>query len=169
MDYPQFATRSLAAAAGSVLHRHYSYAAVPVSAEQVPGSVPDSLIQQARFPEGFLWGTATASYQVEGAWNEDGKGESIWDRFTHTPGKVRGGVTGDVACDQYHLYPQDIALAKRLNQKSHRFSISWPRIQPVGTGTPNMKGLDYYSRFVDTLLEAGPGARCTIRIFRKPH
>ncbi len=151
MDRRQFATRSLAAAAGAVLHRHYSYAAVPLSAEQVPGSVPDSLIQKARFPEGFLWGTATASYQVEGAWNEDGKGESIWDRFTHTPGKVRGGVTGDVACDQYHLYPQDIALAKRLNQKSHRFSISWPRIQPIGTGTPNMKGIDHYSRFVDAL------------------
>jgi beta-glucosidase len=162
MGLRQFATRSLASAAGAVLHRHDSYSAVPVPAEQVPGSVRDSLIQQARFPEGFLWGTATASYQVEGGWNEDGKGESIWDRFTHTPGKVRGGVTGDVACDQYHLYLQDIALAKRLNQKSHRFSISWPRIQPVGTGTPNMKRLDYYSRFVDTLLEAGIRPWCTM-------
>ena len=124
--------------------------------------MPESLIQKARFPEGFLWGTATASYQVEGAWNEDGKGESIWDRFTHTPGKVRGGVTGDVACDQYHLYPQDIALAKRLNQKSYRFSISWPRIQPTGTGAPNMKGIDHYSRFVDALLEAGIRPWCTM-------
>src|ERR1700761_5940886 len=132
----QFATRSLAAAAGAVLHRHDTYAAVSGSAEQVPGSVPDSLIQQACFPEGFLWGTATASYQVEGAWNEDGKGESIWDRFTHTPGKVRGGATGDVACDQYHLYAHDIALAKQLNVKSYRFSISGPRIQPSGLGTP---------------------------------
>ena len=138
------------------------YAATPLFPDQIPGSVPEGSIQKARFPEGFLWGTATASYQVEGAWNEDGKGESIWDRFTHTPGKVRGGVTGDVACDQYHLYPQDIALAKRLNQKSHRFSISWPRIQPVGTGTPNMKGLDHYSRFVDTLLEAGIRPWCTM-------
>ena len=92
------------------------------------------------FPKAFFWGTATASYQVEGAWNEDGKGESIWDRFTHTPGKVRGGVTGDVACDQYHLYPQDIALAKRLNQKSHRFSISWPRIQPAGNRRAEHEG-----------------------------
>src|ERR1700759_5422000 len=158
----RFPVRSLAAAAGAVLHGHDRHAAVPVTAEQVPGSVPEWLVEQARFPEGFLWGTATAAYQVEGAWNEDGKGESIWDRFTHTPGKVRGGVTGDVACDQYHLYPQDIALAKRLNQKSHRFSISWPRIQPVGTGTPNIKGLDYYSRLADTLLEAGIRPWCTM-------
>jgi beta-glucosidase len=162
MDRRQFVTRSLAAAAGALLHRHYSYAAAPLSAEQGSGSVPDLLIEKARFPEGFLWGTATASYQVEGAWNEDGKGESIWDRFTHTPGKVRGGVTGDVACDQYHLYPQDIALAKRLNQKSYRFSISWPRIQPAGTGTTNMKGIDHYSRLVDALLEAGIRPWCTM-------
>ena len=105
---------------------------------------------------------ATASYQVEGAWNVDGKGESIWDRFTHTPGKVKGGGTGDVACDQYHLYAQDIALAKRLNQKSYRFSISWPRIQPTGTGAPNMKGIDHYSRLVDALLEANIRPFCTL-------
>src|SRR5215472_11184525 len=108
----------------------------------------------AGFPEGFLWGMATASYQVEGAWNEDGKGESIWDGFSHTVGKVKGGATGDVACDQYHLYPQDIAILKRLNQKSYRFSISWPRIQPTGSGAPNQKGLDHYSRMVDVILEA---------------
>src|ERR1700730_12617859 len=142
MERLRFPARSLAAAAGAVLHGHDSYAAVPVTVEQVPGSVPEWLVQQACFPEGFLWGTATASYQVEGSWNEDGKGESIWDRFTHTPGKVRGGATGDVACDQYHLYAHDIALAKRLNQKSHRFSISWPRIQPSGTGPLNQKGID---------------------------
>src|SRR3979409_2505659 len=132
MNRRQFAARSLAAAAGAALYHGQSYAA-PLFADQIPGSVPEGSIQTARFPEGFLWGTATASYQVEGAWNEDGKGESIWDRFTHTPGKVRGGVTGDVACDQYHRYPQDIALAKRLSQKSQRFSISWPRIKSVGT------------------------------------
>ena len=162
MDRRQFATRSLAAAAGAVLYRHPGYAATQSTADQIPGSVPEGSIEKARFPEGFLWGTATASYQVEGAWNEDGKGESIWDRFTHTPGKVRGGVTGDVACDQYHRYRQDIALAKRLNQKSQRFSISWPRIQPTGVGAPNMKGLDHYSHFVDALLEAGIRPWCTM-------
>ena len=162
MDRRQFVSRSIAAAAGAVLYRPGGYASAPLSTEQNPGSLPEASIRSAHFPEGFLWGTATASYQVEGAWNEDGKGESIWDRFTHTPGKVRGGVTGDVACDQYHLYPQDIALAKRLNQKSYRFSISWPRIQPVGTGAPNLKGIDHYSRFVDTLLEAGIRPWCTM-------
>src|SRR6266536_1253422 len=162
MDRRQFATRSLAAFAGAVLSRRYSYAGAPIPTDRIPGSVPDSLIQKARFPEGFLWGTATASYQVEGAWNEDGKGESVWDRFTHTPWKVRGGVTVDIACHNYHRYRQDIALAKRLNQKSQRFSISWPRIQPIGTGAPNIKGIDHYSRFVDSLLEAGIRPWCTM-------
>src|SRR5215469_519904 len=162
MNRRQFAVRSLAATAGLALFPWRSYATNPLSANQTPGAVPESLIKQARFPEGFLWGVATASYQNEGAWNEDGKGESIWDRFTHTPGKVRGGVTGDVACAQYHLYQQDIALAKRLNQKSYRFSISWPRIQPTGTGAPNMKGLDHYSRFVDVLLAAEIRPWCTM-------
>ena len=124
----------------------------------MPGSVPESEIQRTRFPEDFIWGAATAAYQVEGAWNEDGKGESIWDRFAHTPGKIRGGVTGDVACDQYHRYAEDIALTRQLNLKSYRFSISWPRIQPTGVGAPNMKGIDHYSRLVDAQLEATPTA-----------
>ena len=162
MNRRQFATRSLALAAGAVLHQPFGNAASSLSGEHVPGSVPDSIIQKAHFPKGFFWGAATASYQNEGAWNADGKGESIWDRFTHTPGEVRGGVTGDVACDQYHLYPQDIALAKQLNLKSYRFSISWPRIQPTGVGAPNAKGLDHYSRFVDTILAAGIRPWCTI-------
>ena len=149
MHRRQFVARSIAAVAGAALHRWSGGLSTAISIGQSPGSVPDSSIKAAQFPEGFLWGVATASYQNEGAWNVDGKGESIWDRFTHTPGKVRGGVTGDVACDQYHLYHQDIALAKQLNLKSYRFSISWPRIQPAGTGAPNMKGLDFYSRFVD--------------------
>ncbi len=116
----------------------------------------------AQFPTDFLWGIATAAFQVEGAWNEDGKGESIWDRFTHTQGKIRGGATADVACDDYHRFREDVALVKRLNLKSYRFSISWPRIQPSGTGQPNAKGLDHYSRLVDTVLAAGIRPFCTM-------
>src|SRR3989475_6443826 len=83
-----------------------------------------------QFPEEFIWGAATASYQIEGAWNEGGKGESIWDRFSHTVGKVKGGSTGDVACDSYHRYGEDVALLTQMNLNSYRFSVSWPRIQP---------------------------------------
>jgi beta-glucosidase len=107
------------------------------------------------FPGGFLWGTATASYQIEGAWNEDGKGESIWDRFAHTPGKIKNNDTGDVALDHYHRYREDVQLIKALGGKTYRFSISWPRIFPEGTGAPNLKGLDFYSRLVDELLANG--------------
>jgi beta-glucosidase len=108
----------------------------------------------ADFPKGFFWGAATASYQIEGAWNEDGKGESIWDRFTHTPGKIKNGDTGDIACDSYHRWREDIALLRAMNLNSYRFSISWPRVQPSGSGPANPKGIDYYSRVVDALLEA---------------
>jgi beta-glucosidase len=107
------------------------------------------------FPDGFLWGTATASYQIEGAWNEDGKGKSIWDRFSHTPGKIKNNDTGDVALDHYHRYKEDVQLIKALGVKTYRFSISWPRIFPQGTGAPNLKGLDFYSRLVDELLANG--------------
>jgi beta-glucosidase len=106
------------------------------------------------FPKNFFWGTATAAYQIEGAWKEDGKGESIWDRFSHTPGKIKRGDTGDVACDSYHRWSEDIALMRAMNLNSYRFSISWPRIQPNGSGPANSKGMDYYSRLVDALLEA---------------
>ena len=107
-----------------------------------------------QFPKDFVWGVATASYQVEGAWDVDGKGVSIWDTFAHTVGKVKGADTGDVACDSYHRYKEDVELMKRLNLKSYRFSIAWPRIQADGTGKPNAKGLDYYKRLADTLHEA---------------
>ena len=110
---------------------------------------------EGTFPEGFIWGAATAAYQVEGAWNEDGKGESIWDRFTLAPGKILNGDTGKVACDSYHKYLEDVALLKAMNLKSYRFSTAWTRIQPDGTGPANQKGLDYYSRLTDALLEAG--------------
>jgi beta-glucosidase len=106
------------------------------------------------FPQDFHWGAATAAYQIEGAWKEDGKGESIWDRFTHTAGKIKNGDTGDVACDSYHRWRDDIALLRAMNLSSYRFSISWPRIQPAGSGAANSKGVDYYSRLVDALLEA---------------
>ena len=106
------------------------------------------------FPSNFVWGAATASYQIEGAWDEDGKGESIWDRFTHTPGHVFEGHTGDVACDHYHRWPQDIELMKALGLRAYRFSIAWPRILPDGRGRVNQAGLEFYSRLVDGLLAA---------------
>ena len=107
------------------------------------------------FPQGFHWGAATASYQIEGAWNEDGKGESVWDRFAHTPGTIKNGDTGDRACDHYHRYAEDVALMRAMNLTSYRFSIAWPRIQPAGRGPANPKGLDFYRRLVDELLAAG--------------
>ena len=105
-------------------------------------------------PKDFSGARPRAAYQIEGAWNEDGKGESVWDRFAHTPGKIRNGDTGDVACDSYHRWREDIALMRAMNLNSYRFSISWPRIQPTGSGAANAKGVDYYSRLVDALLEA---------------
>lgn len=106
------------------------------------------------FPDQFLWGAATAAYQIEGAWNEEGKGESIWDRFVHQPGHILHGDTGDVACDHYHRMADDVALMQELGLRSYRFSISWPRILPLGRGKVNPKGLDFYDRLVDRLLAA---------------
>lgn len=105
------------------------------------------------FPDGFIWGAATAAYQIEGAWKEDGKGESIWDRFSHTPGKIENGDTGDVACDHYHRYHDDVKLMKELGLKAYRFSVSWPRIFPSGKGQVNQAGVDFYKRLVDALLK----------------
>ena len=105
------------------------------------------------FPPGFLWGAATASYQIEGAHDEDGRTASIWDTFARTPGAVLGGDSGDVACDHYHRMPDDVALMKRLGLNSYRFSTAWPRIRPDG-GAPRPQGLDFYARLVDTLLDA---------------
>jgi beta-glucosidase len=106
-----------------------------------------------RFPDGFLWGTATAAYQIEGAHDADGKGPSIWDTFSHLPGKTQNGDVGDVACDHYHRYRDDVALMAELGLNAYRFSISWPRVMPSGHGAPNPAGLDFYSRLVDALLE----------------
>jgi beta-glucosidase len=106
------------------------------------------------FPKGFFWGASTAAYQIEGGWKEDGKGESIWDRFAHSPGKIKNGDTGDIACDSYHRWHDDISLLRAMNLNSYRFSISWPRVQPSGSGALNPAGLDYYSRVVDAMLES---------------
>ena len=107
------------------------------------------------FPEKFIWGAATASYQIEGAWNEDGRGPSIWDSFAHTPGKVDNGDSGDVACDHYHRWREDVRLMSEIGLKAYRFSISWPRLFPEGRGAVNQAGLAFYDRLVDALLEAG--------------
>ncbi len=132
-------SQSLAAAAVSPWLAHAAAAASP----------------EIRFPKTFYWGAATAAFQIEGAWNEDGKGESIWDRFGHTPGRIKDGSNGDIACDHYHRYREDVELMRALNLTSYRFSVAWTRIQPQGAGKPNPKGLDFYSRLVDELLRAG--------------
>ena len=107
------------------------------------------------FPADFVWGAATASYQIEGASSEDGRGESVWDRFCATPGKVRNGDTGAVACDFYHRYRDDIALMRELGLDAFRFSVAWPRVLPEGKGRVNAAGLDFYDRLVDELLGNG--------------
>ena len=109
-------------------------------------------MSDARFPDGFVWGAATAAYQVEGAVDADGRGQSIWDTFCRVPGAIAGGDTGDVACDHYHRYAEDIGLLADLGLGAYRFSIAWPRIQPDGSGAINQKGLDHYRRVVDELL-----------------
>ena len=108
-----------------------------------------------RFPRDFLWGAATSAFQIEGALGEDGRGESVWDRFCRQPGNIAGGEHADVACDHYHRYRDDAALMRQLGIDTYRFSIAWPRIQAEGRGAPNPKGLDFYSRLVDALLEHG--------------
>jgi len=120
---------------------------------------PNGVLQ---FPPGFVWGAATAAYQVEGAASADGKGPSVWDTFSHTPGKVRGGDTGDIACDSYHRYREDIALMASLGLRSYRFSISWPRVQPGGRGVASQAGLDYYRAVLDELGERGIAATVTL-------
>ncbi len=107
-----------------------------------------------RFPENFTWGVATASYQIEGAVAEDGRLPSIWDTFSHTPGKVVGGDTGDVACDHYHRWPQDLDLIADLGIPSYRFSVAWPRVMPDGRNV-NQAGVDFYTELVDGLLARG--------------
>jgi beta-glucosidase len=110
---------------------------------------------KAPFPDGFVWGAAAASYQVEGAVNDDGRGPSVWDMLCRKPGAIWKGHTGDVACDHYHRYKEDVAMMKDLGLQAYRLSIAWPRVMPQGTGTVNARGLDFYDRLVDELLKAG--------------
>lgn len=117
---------------------------------------------RGRFPSGFLWGTATAAYQVEGAAKEDGRGPSVWDTFSQTPGKVKNGDTGDVANDHYHRFKEDIGLMKAMGVRAYRFSVAWSRVFPTGAGAPNPKGLDFYNRLVDELLANGIQPFCTL-------
>lgn len=124
--------------------------------------------QRYAFPKNFLWGAATAAFQIEGAGAEDGKGESVWDWFCKQPGKIKDGSDGMVACDHYHRMESDLDLMASLGIKSYRFSISWPRIQPDGTGKPLQKGLDFYSRLVDGLLKRGIVPNATLNHWDHP-
>ncbi len=112
-------------------------------------------MEQHIFPEGFVWGSATASYQVEGAVRQDGRGESIWDRYCSVPGNVAGGDTGEIACDHHNRYKEDVQLMKKMGLKAYRFSVAWPRVMPLGRGQVNEKGLDFYEKLTDELILAG--------------
>src|SRR5262249_16480819 len=115
----------------------------------------DRLANPGVFPDNFLWGTATSAYQIEGAVNEDGRGSSIWDRFVHTPGTIADRSNADVTNDHFHRYKEDVQLMRALGAQAYRFSISWPRVFPDGSGSPNARGLDFYDRLVDELLANG--------------
>lgn len=137
-------------------------ASVPAAWAEPKATAPETHVTPRMYPQGFLWGSATASYQVEGGVHEDGRGPTIWDTFSHLPGAVANGDTGDVSTDYYHRYKQDIALMKDLGLRSYRFSVAWSRIFPAGTGTPNPKGLDFYNRVVDELLANNIEPFCTL-------
>jgi beta-glucosidase len=119
-------------------------------------------VNKENFPNNFVWGTATSAYQIEGAATEDGRGPSIWDTFSHTPGKTLNGDTGDVACDHYHRYAEDLDLVAQMGLNAYRFSIAWPRVQPLGEGAWNEKGLAFYDRLVDGMLERGIAPHATL-------
>src|SRR6202163_1993778 len=150
--FGKFSRRQFAKLAGLSA---FTMAATPATpADSETKAAPDRHAP-ARFPDGFLWGTATSAYQIEGAVEEDGRGRSIWDTFAHTPGKIRGNSNADRANDHYHRYKEDVRLIKDLGVKAYRFSIAWPRVFPDGTGVPNPKGLDFYDRLLDELLANG--------------
>ena len=149
MNRRNFLHLSQAALAGLYLRPFQGFS------QQNPFSSTNFPLTRADFGTNFQWGTATAAYQIEGAWNEDGKGPSIWDHFTHNTKRIKDSSTGDIACDFYHKYPEDIALVKSLNIPNFRFSLAWSRIMPKGTGKVNEAGLDFYDRVIDNCLEAG--------------
>src|SRR6476469_9996557 len=130
-------------------------AARPAKSQDIEAKPVPDRHDAASFPNGFLWGTATSAYQIEGAVDEDGRGRSIWDTFAHTAGKIGDQSNADRANDHYHRYKEDVRLIKELGVKAYRFSIAWPRVSPEGTGAPNPKGLDFYDRLVDELLANG--------------
>ena len=154
-----FSRRRLLTLCGTVL----PFTALSRFAAALPlAEVSDAKAQRQHFPAGFLWGSAAAAYQVEGAVKEDGRGPSIWDTFSHTPGKTHNGDTGDVADDSYHRYKEDVQLMKALGLTSYRFSVSWSRVFPEGTGQLNPKGLDFYNRLIEELLQPASQPFCTL-------
>jgi beta-glucosidase len=146
---------------GKFSRRHFSkLAGISALGMATPASTEEAKLASdrhapARFPDGFVWGTATSAYQIEGAVNEDGRGPSIWDIFSHTRGKIADRSNGDRANDHYHRYKEDVGLIRQLGARAYRFSIAWPRVFPEGSGAPNPKGLDFYDRLVDELLANG--------------
>jgi len=131
------------------------FAIVSISTLGANGYIYEEDMIQGTFPEGFLWGAATAAYQIEGGWNEDGKGESIWDVFTREDGNILDSSSGEIACDSYHKYKEDVLLLKNMNMSGYRFSIAWTRILPQGTGEVNEKGVEYYKNLISELKNAG--------------
>ncbi len=129
--------------------------ATAAEVEEAHAEAASARLAPGSFPNGFVWGTATSAYQVEGAVNEDGRGPSIWDTFSHQPGHIADGTSADRANDHYHRYKEDVGLIKQLGVRAYRFSIAWPRVFPEGTGAPNPKGLDFYDRLLDALLADG--------------
>ena len=123
---------------------------------------PEAGALAQRFPGNFAWGVATSAYQIEGAVHEDGRGDSIWDEFCRRPGAIKDGSSGEHACDHYHRAREDIALMASLGVTAYRFSLAWPRVQPLGAGEWNEKGFDFYDRLIDGLLEQGVAPYLTL-------
>src|SRR5215216_7615099 len=155
MPFKKFSRRRFGRIAGWSALAMPMLSAGSATAESDADSATRNRTTSSGFPNDFLWGTATSAYQVEGAVNEDGRGPSTWDRFSHTSGTISDHSNGDTATDHYHQYKEDIQLMKALGTKAYRFSIAWPRVFPEGSGAPNPKGLDFYNRLLDELLANG--------------